>query len=249
MADPVAQIRPYSPEDRKLVQFMVSKANLQALAVANNKAYAHPLTIAIWAGLSSLMIYWLKWWPADQHGWMEYLKPLPALASIAVPIMFFIDWINRPFFEEMTQEILRYPDLADISKYYFQQPSSGLWLLEYGQTFVGLIAMDAATPSGKTKKIEKQPKTAVIRHFYVEEQFRPSKIQDDLLKYAVDHAFNNDPKLERIEASDSPLVSYLRPCLRSAGFELDHHTKKVGILQWNLGVRYLDRETWSKKAN
>lgn len=152
----------------------------------------------------------------------------------------------------MTQEILRRPDLADISKYYSHHPASGLWLLEYGKTFVGLIALDASQPSGKADKAskkEKLPKTAIIRHFHVEEPFRPSKIQDDLLKYAVDHAFNSDPKLERIEASDSPLISYLRPCLRSAGFELDHHTKKVGILQWSLGIRYLDREAWSKKID
>lgn len=119
--------------------------------------------------------------------------------------------------------------------------------------FVGLIAIDANKPSRKDSKAskteEKQPKTALVRHFYVEESFRPSNIQDDLLKHAVDHAFNSDPKLERIEAADSPLVPYLRPCLRSAGFELDHHTKKVGIFKWALGVRYLERGKWAKKSD
>lgn len=38
MASPVALIRNYEPSDKKLVQFMVGKANLQALAVANNKS-------------------------------------------------------------------------------------------------------------------------------------------------------------------------------------------------------------------
>lgn len=37
MPEPVAAIRPYRPDDAKLVLFMVGKANLQALAVANNK--------------------------------------------------------------------------------------------------------------------------------------------------------------------------------------------------------------------
>ena len=38
MAPPVALIRNYEPSDKKLVHFMVGKANLQALAVANNKS-------------------------------------------------------------------------------------------------------------------------------------------------------------------------------------------------------------------
>jgi len=33
---PSAVIRPYEPKDKKLVLFMVGKANLQPLAVANN---------------------------------------------------------------------------------------------------------------------------------------------------------------------------------------------------------------------
>ena len=107
--------------------------------------------------------------------------------------------------------------------------------------------------SGKEKKPAqkgtKPPKTALIRHFYVEEPFRSSNIQDDLLKHAVNYAFERDAKLERIEAPDSPLIGYLRPCLRSTGFELDHHTKKVGLLRWNLGIRYLERKSWNREKD
>jgi len=150
----------------------------------------------------------------------------------------------------MAQEVLRHSDLQDIQTYYMREPASGLWLLEYGNTFVGLIAVDATQTAGKANKGEKRkPKTAVIRHFHVEENFRTANIQDDLLAYAVDNAFERDLKLERIEAFDSPLVPYLRPCFRAAGFELDHHTKTVGILRWTLGTRYLEREKWSKKSN
>ncbi|KDR85042.1 hypothetical protein GALMADRAFT_83372 [Galerina marginata CBS 339.88] len=253
MAEAEARIRPYAADDQKLVLFMVGKANLQSLAIANNMVYKHPLTIAVWLGLSFLMIHYMSWWPAGQYGWLEYLKPLPALASVAVPVMFFVDWINRPYFEDLTQEVIRHPDLVNIRTYYSKSPASGFWLLEYGKTFVGLIAVDAPKHPSKTDRqangAEKAPKTALIRHFYVEEAFRTANIQDDLLSYAVNHAFNNDPKLERIEASDSPLMHYLRPCLRVAGFELDHHTKTVGILKWSLGTRYLERARWSKKSD
>lgn len=155
--------------------------------------------------------------------------------------------INRPYFEDLTQEILRFGDLKDINKYYSKNPASGFWIIDSGQVFVGLIAIDATQPATKPAKGETRgPRTAVIRHFHVEEAYHTTGIQDDLLKCAVDHAFNNDPKLERIEASDSPLVSYLRPSLRSAGFELDHHTKSIGILRWKLGKRYLERSKWAQ---
>lgn len=161
--------------------------------------------------------------------------------------------MNRPYFEKLTQEALSHGDLSNVLEYYSRQPASGLWILEYGVTFVGLIAIDATQVSGGEKKSAqrgtKPPKTALIRHFYVEEAFRGSNIQEDLLNHAVNHAFEKDAKLERIEAADSPLIGYLRPCLRSAGFELDHHTKKVGLLQWNLGTRYLERKSWNGKKD
>ena len=146
--------------------------------------------------------------------------------------------------------MLRHGDLSNVQQYYSRRSALGFWLLEYGDTFVGLIAVDATQASEKEKKTAQgETRTALIRHFYVEEPFRGSNIQDDLLKHAVRHAFEKDAKLERIEAPDSPLVPYLRPCLRSAGFELDHHTKKVGFLKWNLGTRYLERKVWNVKED
>lgn len=150
---------------------------------------------------------------------------------------------NRQDFEELTQEVLQHPDLQDIPRYY-RDPSSGFWILESGDKYVGLIAIDAMQPAKGNS--EEAPKTAVIRHFHVEEPYRRVKAQDDLLKFAIDYGFKSDPKLERIEAKDSPLIPYLRDCLRAQGFELDHHTKQVGLRKWKLGVRYLERERWAK---
>jgi hypothetical protein len=114
MALPTAQIRPYATEDRKLTLFMISKSNFQGLAIANNKsmsfffvvavidtnevfqAYTHPVTIAIWLALSSVFIQYMSWWPSNDLGWLSYLKPFPAFASLAVPIMFAVDWYVMP---------------------------------------------------------------------------------------------------------------------------------------------------------
>ena len=213
----------------------------------------------------------MEWWPRAELGWLGYLKVLPAFACMAVPLMFLVDWwgfsfvsplslytdlffffskrINRPYFEEQAQEVLRSSDLHDIPAYYSRKPGSGFWLLEFGNTFVGLIAVDTTNSKNQLEKSSASESkgttttTATIRHFYVAESFRQANIQEDLLQYAVKAAFS-DSKVQRIEAFDSPLVPYLRDCLRKAGFKLDHNTKKVGLLGWSLGVRYLNRDEW-----
>jgi GNAT superfamily N-acetyltransferase len=157
--------------------------------------------------------------------------------------------INRPYFEGLTQETLRHEDIKDIQKYYSKKPASGFWLLEHGDTFVGLIAIDANKSNAKAPKGEvAPPRTALIRHFHVEENYHKANIQDDLLEYAINHAFNKDPTLERIEVVDSPLLPYRRSSLRKAGFELDQHTKTIGVLRWKLGTRYLERNRWIKST-
>jgi GNAT superfamily N-acetyltransferase len=153
--------------------------------------------------------------------------------------------------------------MIQIAKHYTLSPASGFWILEYANRFVGLIALDAsgdAVPppaqiegdggakkakQAKTKQAE-TPRTAIIRHFYVDEAFRGARIQDDLLTHAVDYAFSNDPSLVAIQATDSPLASYTREALRKAGFQLDHYTDKVGIFGWKLGVRVMERSEWKK---
>ena len=55
-------------------------------------AYKNPLTVAVWLALSGIFIQYMEWWPGNAHGFYEYLKPLPAVFSMALPIMFLIDW-------------------------------------------------------------------------------------------------------------------------------------------------------------
>ncbi|RDB28443.1 hypothetical protein Hypma_015474 [Hypsizygus marmoreus] len=248
MAEPVAQIRRFQASDDKVVRFIIGKASMESLAVANRRAYIHPFIITLWLILSYVIIDFMDMWPKTQFGFIGYLHPLPMLAATAVPIMFLIDWLNRPVFEQLVQEVLRGPDMFDILGYYSRSPSSGLWILDYGDLFVGLIALDASNDSqlttigkagGGTKGTAS---TATIRHFYVDEAYRTTGIQEDLLNHAVQFAFDADPRVQQIRAPDSPLIPYVRASLRDAGFVLDEHTQRVGVLGWKLGMRVLDKK-------
>lgn len=209
----------------------------------------------------------MNWWPKSEYGAFGFLSPLPAFGATSVPIMFIIDWyvklqidmpgrntsltirrLNRPFFENFTQDILRQADMKNIKTYYTSVSASGFWMLEYNDTFVGLIAVDASPASSPSKPTKKTgcSDTATIRHFFVEDQFRGSGIQSDLLVHAVRHAFTADPAIQFIKAADSPLVPYVRSCLRTGGFQLQKHTQKVGVYGWKLGERMLDRSHWDK---
>jgi len=242
MVDVAAVIRPYTAEDRKLVQFMVGKSNMESLGVANNRTYFHPITLAVWFGLSAAFIQLMNWWPTEEYGFWSYLRAMCGFATTAMPILAYVDWKNRPDFEALTQEVARYEDLQNIPRYY-QDPASGVFIFDMGDTYIGFIAIDASQPTNGNRK---EPKTALIRHFHVEERFRKINAQKDLLDHAVSHAFDKDRELQRIQATDSPLVTYQRSCLRTYGFELDHHTKTVGLQKWQMGVRYLARERWAQ---
>ncbi|KAI0732348.1 hypothetical protein C8Q72DRAFT_144638 [Fomitopsis betulina] len=260
MVAPVARIRPFQLSDDKVVRFIAGKAAMEPLAVANVKVCTHPITLAIWGGLSCMFIQYMQWWPHPDHGIFGYLLPIPGFASMAVPIMFLVDWFNRQPIEEHMQKILHRPDLAHIEAWYPRSPSSGVWILEYGDRFVGLIALDASLDSASTsafsgkdalakrgKKVE-YPKgtgyTAVIRHFYVDEAYRSAGAQQDLLKFALKHAFESDPAVQEIHCDDTPLRKYVGDALRKAGFQLEWQTEKVGILGWQNCVRTLSRDKW-----
>jgi len=243
-----ATIRPIKDSDEKLVRFMVAKANMESLAAANRRAYYNPLFIAVWLGLSAAFIEFMNWYPKPQYGWIGYLQPLPGFATIFVPLIFAIDWLNRPYFENLTQDALRAPDMrGNIKDHYARSSASGFWILEYDEKFVGLIAIDASTEDASTGKTTTS-ETATIRHFYVQEPYPAAGIQDDLLAHAVDHCFNaKSAVVQQIKAADSPLVPYVRKSLKEAGFVLEKNTETVGVLRWQLGMRSLQRDAWEKK--
>ncbi|KAI0662775.1 hypothetical protein C8Q70DRAFT_1128887 [Cubamyces menziesii] len=261
MVEPVAKIRPVTLADQKLIRFMVGKAEMEPIAIANDRLYWNPLVLALWLGLSSVFIEYMNWWPKPEHGVFGYLSPVPAFGTLAIAFMFAIDWLNRWDFEDRSSHVLRRPDLVDVPAYYSRSPSSGFWILEYGDRFVGMIALDASldadvdtivTPdtvkkdrSGKIKMTKGTSRIATIRHFYVEDPYRRVGMQDDLLDYALAHAFSSDAMLESVRVVESPLRKYIVETLNKHNFKVERKAERVGALRWQNRVRILDRQQWS----
>lgn len=149
--------------------------------------------------------------------------------------------------------------MVDIEHYYTRSPSSGFWLLEFGPTFVGLISMDAShdalssTVIGSAlvnKKLTKGTSSiAVIRHFYVTETYRRAGAQDDLLAFAVQHAFEKSPAVEKLRAIPSPFSPYLGDALRKAGFKVVERGAKIGLVASLPSLTYeLSRAKWEENT-
>ncbi|KAI0825182.1 hypothetical protein BC628DRAFT_1375904 [Trametes gibbosa] len=261
MVEPVARMRPVEAADRKLVLFAIGKAEMEPIATANRKLYSNPLVLALWIGLSSVFVEYMSWWPNPEHGLFGYLSPIPALGTVSIVFMFAIDWLNRWGFEDRSAHILRRPDLVDIPAYYSRSPSSGFWILEYNGRFVGMIALDASPDAesdeqivagsikkdraGQVKMSKGTSKIATIRHFHVEEAYRGAGMQDDLLDYALTHAFTADTKLEGVRAVESSLKRYIGDALRKRGFALEKKAERIGTLRWKQGISLLERGSWT----
>ncbi|KAI0274659.1 hypothetical protein BC834DRAFT_849086 [Gloeopeniophorella convolvens] len=254
---PAARIRAYTPSDEKQVRFMVGQAQMESLAYANNRAYFHPLTLAVWIGLSSMFAQYMKWWPNSAYGLWGWLQLLPAFFAPAVPVMFFVDWKNRPFFEENVEKVLRRIDLVNLQSYYARSPASGFWILEYGDKLIGLVAVDASLDATNDEQVTKQTseqqlqrkgtsRVATIRHFFAEEAFRRVNIEDDLLQFAVESTFA-DKTVTSIRMLASPLRRAILDSLKRNGFSKGDQAEKVGILGWDVCWYELSRSSWEAK--
>lgn len=174
--------------------------------------------------------------------------------------------LQRPEFEKDVVEVLKRPDIVNIEEYYNRYPSSGLWILEYGDKFVGLVAVDASPESlsnntvlrkepEKSKKTtvkakhqeERTSATATIRHLYVSYPYRSAGAQDDLISFAVDHCFGSSEIVQNIRATPSPLSTYIGRALAQANFNVILRGDKVGLFKWPSLVYELTRETWKAK--
>ncbi|KAK7064181.1 hypothetical protein R3P38DRAFT_2822905 [Favolaschia claudopus] len=244
-----ASMRPIQDSDEKLVRFMIAKSNMEPLAVANRRTYYHPIYIAVWLVCSSVFMEFMNWYPKPEHGWIGYLQPLPAFGTLFVPLMFAVDWVNRPYFENRTQEVLRAPDLrGNIKAYYSRSLASGFWIVEFDGKFVGLIAIDASVGEEAVKPRTTTSEIATIRHFYVQEPYPAAGIQDDMLSHAVDHCFTTKHDIvQKVQAPDSPLVLYAQKALKESGFVLEKHTETIGVSRWKLGLRVLERNIWEQR--
>lgn len=174
--------------------------------------------------------------------------------------------INRPYFEDAASDLMRRPDFADLQKYYARSPSSGIFILEYGTKFIGLVAIDASKDSQSEESLTKKnnlgladkPKgfyssgtssVATIRHFHVEEQFRKSNVQQDILAFAARHVFTTAQSVKVLKASTTTLLDYKYNSLRELGFSMEKQTGKLGIVGWRLNTMSLERTRWEKEQS
>ena len=147
--------------------------------------------------------------------------------------------------------------MADLLGYYSKSPGSGFWILTHNDLLIGLIAVDASPDSisseppknkrasgGERQESKGTTGTATVRHFYVDEAYRPSGVQDDLLNHAVRFTFNSDNAIKRIQASELSLSPYIRKCLQGLGFSLAEETQSLGMFGWKLAARWLERDVW-----
>lgn len=259
MPEPLpARIRAYLPRDEKEVRFMVGQAQMESLAYANNRTYFHPITLAIWIAVSSMFAQYMDWWPNSTYGILSWLRMLPAFFAPAVPIMFYVDWKNRPFIEETAEKVLRRMDLLNIQHHYARSPASGFWLLELGDRIIGLIAVDASLDATNDEPVTEQAKeqlktrikktgtsrVATIRHFFAEEAFRGVKIEDDLLQFAVEKTFDGDRAVESIRILASPLRPGILDSLLRNKFVKGDRVEAGGIQSWEVYWYALEWSQW-----
>jgi GNAT superfamily N-acetyltransferase len=137
---------------------------------------------------------------------------------------------------------------SNLENYYSRSRASGIWILELDGRTIGLVAIDASLDA-EVARLEDVPKgtkrkashTAVIRHFYVDEQYRPTGIQKDLLDHALKAAFSADSSLARVKTTSSPLREYTTKALTEAGFKSEGVAATIGLLRWKLHTLVLPR--------
>ncbi|KAG8758106.1 hypothetical protein FRC11_004051 [Ceratobasidium sp. 423] len=189
-------VRPFDTKDTKEVQMLIGMSAMEQLAIANRKSYSHPLLLSIWVVFASVIIQVFHLWPTNSEpGWLSYLSPLPPIAGTAVPVLFAMDWLHRPHFEEMLKLRIKAFTKAAL----LADPKSGLveplfLVMEYKKTPIGLA------------------------HFHVDSPYRPAGVGHDLLSRVVQDSAKS--KADIISVT-TPLTPYIAECLRGVGFKPD----------------------------
>lgn len=135
--------------------------------------------------------------------------------------------------------------MKDLMTYYSQSPASGFYVLEHQKDSIGFIALNAnpSTPSKKKQNISAE--IAYIQHFYMEEMYRSTGVQSDLVEFALNRAFNPDnlgnPKRVRVLCSD--VEPYKMAAFRKAKFHPVSKWEGDGPSQWKSGI-YTWKNVW-----
>jgi hypothetical protein len=166
---------------------------------------------------------------------------------------------NRPFVESNVEKVLRRIDLLDIGAYYARSPASGLWLLEFRNKIIGMIAVDASPDAANDEPITQETSKerlrgtlerkgtssiATIRHFFAEEAYRSAKIEDDLLAFAVESTFKANKSVSAIRVLASPLRPAILESLRRNRFSKGDRVESVGMIGWEVCWYNLERSRW-----
>lgn len=87
-------------------------------------------------------------------------------------------------------------------------------------------------------------RVATIRHFFAEEAYRSVHIEEDLLQFAVESAFEADKAVKSIRMAASPLRPVIMNILRQYKFVKGDRVGTIGILGWEVCWYTLERSRW-----
>ncbi|KAL0951114.1 hypothetical protein HGRIS_007851 [Hohenbuehelia grisea] len=230
------------------VRSVVRRSIMEQLSIANAKTIFHPIILGAWMYLSIAfmrLIDWLIRPNVVERPWVHF-RSVITFTSVACLFIALIDMSNRPQFVRELQRALTAPDLDDITDYYSRSPSSGFWLLRHGKRFVGILAVDAASPektalNDVARRNQSTSTTATIRHFYIHSPYRNRKLEQDVLLIALRSTFRSSPIVQQIQIVDSPFASNIRDSIRWAGFQRQRAVKSVGVFRWRYAIYTLSR--------
>ncbi|KAJ3824607.1 hypothetical protein F5880DRAFT_1558379 [Lentinula raphanica] len=198
------------------------------------------MSISLWVLLASLLIQFMGWWPKQGDSILAYISLILPFGSAAVPII----RNNRWYFDDLSRRVLRGPDMVQLEEYYSNHPISGLWILEFAGQLIGVVALDASSFDKTSSDV------AVLRHIYVDEPYRTTNIQKDLIEYAVQKALTPErSNVKRVITSSSPLREYVEKALDEVGFRYDGVSDTVGLLKWKVSNRVLTRDEWERRQS
>ncbi|KDE08876.1 hypothetical protein MVLG_00973 [Microbotryum lychnidis-dioicae p1A1 Lamole] len=154
------------------------------------------------------------------HHGTEWLTSLPLFIAPPIILLALFEMVHRPRFEDEVQRAIGEEDMRDIEGYYgsaekmndSETGRKGAWVLEYDQRIIGLVTLDGRKPGQNLNSVvdltvdnnhkidgpdspiasTPLPKGVLhIRRFATSLSFRPADIEDDLLDFVADYAFES----------------------------------------------------------
>ncbi|KEI40716.1 uncharacterized protein L969DRAFT_85937 [Mixia osmundae IAM 14324] len=164
---PEGAIRPFKPEDRPFVRYLVGASRLELAAFANSLAFTRPASLAFLLIASTSFIYIFKWVPnfhvsdilsGATRTWtftetafaiMEALYFLPGLAAVIALMIGTFELRHKMHFDIIMRRVMGEEDVRDIEGFYnvvngklAQDSPSGFWVLEFDERIIGCMSLD-----------------------------------------------------------------------------------------------------------